>query len=597
VAVIDIKGFRGIKPKLDPKFLASNQGQTADNCNLASGAMAPWRSPKKTKALAKTGDIKSIYYFDESLWLHWTEDVDVVRGPISGDTTERTYFTGTDAPRVTNSTLADAGSNEEYPEDSYIVGVPAPVNPITAALSGSHSSPADTAYVYTFVNIWGEESAPSPVSNIVAADFSTGSVDLTNLSQDFAGGDYVPVDKWRIYRIAVGATGAEYLFVTEITPNASSPQYNDAILNADLGEILPTEGWILPPASLKGLVMMGNGIMAGFDGNDIYFSEPFVPYAWPAKYSLISDYEVVGLGSYGNSLVVVTKYFPYIITGTTPESMSMDRLAYKQPGVSKRGIVSVAGGVIYPTPTGLFYIGDNGFIELTADHYTRKEWSLLIPNASFASFYDNKYIGYMPSVSKAICFDITTKELTTFTQKMSSLWSDPLEDKLYFVDTDDNNVYEFNAGGGKYIFESRSKKFSLKNRTLLSAAKVIADFSAQLTDEELAELLLEQEAAIAENTTKIAAGLTYGALNFSFLNEIDVNGDKLTHVPQVPVVADFIFQVYGDGALIYEDTVANDKPFRLPANKRYIDYEIVIFGQFPIQRVLLGSSIGDLVRG
>jgi len=597
VALIDIKGVHGIRPKIDSKLLKINESQTADNCNLSSGAIKPWRSPKNISQLAKSGDIKSIYYFNDSLWFHWTEDVDVIRGPVSGDTTERTYFTGVaDGMRVTNYSLADTGGNNEFPEDSYLVGVPAPINPPTAALNGTHSSPSDTAYAYTFVNIWGEESAPSPASNVIAADFTTGSVDLTNMSQDFTG-DYATVSKWRIYRIATGTNGAEYLFVTEITPNASSPQYNDTILSSDLGEVLPTIGWALPPTNLRGLVMMGNGIMAGFDGSDLYFSEPFIPYAWPIKYSLTSDYEVVGIGAYGNSLVVATKHYPYIITGMHPDSMSMEKIAHKQPCVSKRGIVSVVGGVIYPTPTCLFYIGDSGAVDITKNHYTREEWNALTPNSCFSSFYDNKYIGHMPALSKSICFDSVTEELSTFSQQMSALWSDPLEDKLYFVGQEDNKLYEFNAGGQKTVFEFKSKKFSMKNKLLMTAGKIIGDFSAQLTDAEQAALEDEQAAVIAANAASIAAGEVYGALNATTINEVEVNGDKLLPVPRLPETSDFIFQLLGDGELIFESVISSDKPFRLPGNNRYTDYEIIIFGQYPIQRVLLASSIRELSHG
>lgn len=68
-------------------------------------------------------------------WFHWITDVDVVRSPVAGDTTERTYFTGDGAaPKVTDSTIATSGAGTNYPNNSYTLGVPAPVAAPGAAL-------------------------------------------------------------------------------------------------------------------------------------------------------------------------------------------------------------------------------------------------------------------------------------------------------------------------------------------------------------------------------------------------------------------------------------------------------------------------------
>lgn len=669
---ITLKGFGGIRPRIDDKLLKEHEAVLADNCHMAHGSVESWRKRKEIITLAKTGLIKTIYNFNDTHWLHWNEDVDVVKGPISGDTTERTYFTGTDAPRVTNTTLVNISPSasgvitgasqtnpvvindvahdsfngarlyidnivgmtelngryftitiidsdsfslddedgtshtlyvsggtwdwedaDKYPEDSHIVGVPAPTVKPTVALVGTHTSPSNTAYVYTFVNEWGEESEPSPVSSIVLADFETGSVDITAM-QPAPSGDYKEITKWRIYRVATGTSGAEYLFVAEVVINISTPQYNDSVNNDDLGEAIQTEGWILPPATLIGLTLMGNGIMAGFSGNDIYFSVPFIPYAWPEAYRLTTDYEIVGLGSFGNSLIVITKAFPYLITGTAPEQMSMDILSYRQPGVSKRGIVSVIGGVIWPSSNGLFYVGEKGAKLLTEEHYTREEWSVLIPTTMFAAFYDMNYVAFIPAKSKAIVFSISDNTLAEFVSDMDGLYSQVIDDRLYFVNDEEgvNTIFEFNAGGTRKTFTYKSKVFALNNRIAITSGRIYSNYGEQLTPEELAQLEAEQAAAIAANTALLID--TGGAIDDYAINEIDMNGDLLQGVPSVPEVVAFTFRLYGDEELVFEKQILDNKPFRIRTTNKYVDYQIEVVGQVPVQMVKIATSIDEL---
>jgi hypothetical protein len=82
----------------------------------------------------------------------------------------------------------------------------------------------------------------------------------------------------RIYR----ATSGVFLFVAEIAVATSS--YSDSIVAEDLGEELPSLTWLPPPDTLKGLINLPGGVMAGFTGRDVYFCDPYHPQAWPVQY-------------------------------------------------------------------------------------------------------------------------------------------------------------------------------------------------------------------------------------------------------------------------------------------------------------------------
>jgi hypothetical protein len=112
-------------------------------------------------------------------WLAWNADVDAVKGPIAGDATYRTYFTGKNEPRVTNLQLAS--SAPPFPGAFFVLGVYPPQTAPTVVHDGLGGGAAvSRAFAYTFVTPWGEESAPSPVSAVVNG-LVTGTWTISNM--------------------------------------------------------------------------------------------------------------------------------------------------------------------------------------------------------------------------------------------------------------------------------------------------------------------------------------------------------------------------------------------------------------------------------
>lgn len=489
--------------------------------------------------------------------------------------------------------------DNEYPEQSYLAGVPTPTTAPTASLSGSHSSPSNTAYVYTFVNEWGEESAPSPASNIVAADFSTGSVDLTGMDQTWVG-HYQNITKWRIYRVSISVTDAEYLFVAEVTINGSSPQYNDSVADGDLGEAIITTDWAPPDENMTGITSMANGIMAGFYKNEVMFCEPYLPYAWPQKYNITLPYDVVAMRSFGSTLVVTTTSNPYLITGLAPETMSVTKVPHRQPCISKRSIASMGDGVIYACPDGLFFIGQSGTKLVTDQLYTRQEWQSLTPEFSVGEQYDGKYVIFFADSDTGLVFDPLVDGPTELAFDAAGLYVDQEEDKLYMTIFDDTqnltNVKAFNSGGSRLVYTWRSKVFKLPAKMKFTAARVYATFDAALPQDEIDAIEDERTYLIGLNDAIIAAGNVNGAINTHEVNDVVVNGDELYVLPNVPDQVEYVLKVYADGELIHNVTVNGNSPLRLPADERYSEYEVELSGTFPVQSVTLATSVRELIK-
>jgi hypothetical protein len=279
------------------------------------------------------------------------------------------------------------------------------------------------AYVYTYVTDRGEESAPSAPSDLIERDQN----DTSTVT-----GVLPPVDRhivgWRLYRSSttnVGG-GAYQLHADKDAANAvlsngefdyystSSMSVEDTLRQEELQESLQTLTWAEPPDGLVGLVGLPNGVMAGFVGKTLCLCEPFRPYAWPEEYKQTLEFNIVGLGVFGQTVVVITEGNPYYASGADSASMSAQKIESEESGVSKRAIASANEGVFYPSPHGLCRAGPTGVSMLTGAAFTSDDWIALGVADSFAAFADGVYYLCAPGIADGVMmFDVTSKRIGT----------------------------------------------------------------------------------------------------------------------------------------------------------------------------------------
>lgn len=335
----------------------------------------------------------------------------------------------------------------------------------------TNSIPSSTAYVYTFVTDKGEEGPPSPPS--VLFDRYNGQDLKIEITQNTVAGEGYAIEKIRVYRYAQGASSGDYFFVGEVLVGDAS--FIDNLLDMDLpGGMLETTDYDPPPEDMTGLVSLTNGMMAGFSGREVCFCEPYLPYAWPVKYRMTVDFDVVGLGSLGNGVVVLTTGQPYLIMGTHPEVMGMDKLDISQSCVSKRSIVSFGGGVAFASPDGLYMISQNGSQNLTRDIMTREQWQGLNPDSILGGYDEGRYLGFFDSNFGKGSFALdSTNPNATFTKSSvfaDAVFRDLITDQVYIVDNDDG---VWTGADDSPLW--RSKKFKLPKPSNLSAFMVLGE--------------------------------------------------------------------------------------------------------------------------
>ena len=471
--VASVAVFRGAVPRRSPKLLENGQAQIARNCRLTAGDLRPLRAPLLITELTHPGDLQSLYRFADAFWFAWTTDVDCVRGSIPTDTIERTYWTGDGYPKATSSEIATAGGGTNYPNNHYRLGIPVPDNApsvqIDPAWSGSPPIEENTeefqVYVYTYVSGWGEEGPPSaPSAELTRARDTAGNLLPVQVTTDTGPltGAYNIVAK-RLYRVNTGTVGEAYQLVAEIP--VATATIVETVANDALGVVLPSINWDPPPDDLAGLISLPNGIFAGFTGIDLYLTPANRPHAWPTDFILTVDSPIVGLGSYGSTIVVCTEGRPYLVVGNDPEGMVQVELELRQSCVSKRSIARMGlEGVVYASPDGLVMVGPGGARVISEEWYTREEWQALSPETMIAFEHDRSYIAFFDTGSRRGCIMISPQfdGIVEADIECDGGFVDLKRDRLYILQ--DGFVYEWDAGGAMtFLWRSGIIRSALTN--------------------------------------------------------------------------------------------------------------------------------------
>ena len=553
---IAITAFDGMMPRIHPELLPPTAAQQCANARIASGALEPWKSPSSVLTLTSASQVQTIYRYgdtvsnpDTQYWFQFTTDVDVVKGPINGDTEEKTYWTDGTYPKKTKASLAIGAP--PYPSSNLKMGIPspsyvtspytspsgyAPVATVSGVATDPNSTPIDSIYVVTYVSSWGEESSPSLPSNQVT--WRVGQT-VTVTLPGVLSGPY-DVTNVRIYRSATGNSRTAFQFLT--TKTVASATHADTALNSALGEVIPSFDWDMPPDDLEGLTSMGNGIMAAFFESTLCFSEPYVPYAWPAKYQLSTDAPIVGLGAFGQSLFVGTTRGIYIVSGVDPAGMTMEKLPLSQTCLSKRSIVPMLGGVVFASPDGLFLISPAGSQNLTESILTREEWQAYEPSTIRAWEIDGRYYAFYDNGTKAgLIFTFGQQaSFVTTTHYAYAGYQEKLTDSLYFVQakTGSNNpLVKWNGSSTAMTASWKSKEYRFPFGVNLGAARVWS------------------------------------------------------------TVYPCTFKLYGGGVLRHTQTVASSAPFRLPAGTMDTTVSVEVSGTGVVNQVVVATGMAELGSG
>lgn len=538
MAVIRLGPFLGAILALRPKLLNNNSGVVSLNHMPDRADLRPWRVPL-TVATVPSGN-KTIHMLkrdavtDNVYWFTWSGIVHAVSGFIASDTTKRTYYTGSGAPKVTDNLIGIAGA--PYPTSYRDLGIPKPLTAPTITQTAAGTGDDETRYyAYTYLSDWDEEGPPQVSAAVTCKPGAT--FDITNLSLAPTGtGETRGINRMRIYRTVAGDTGAAFFFLRDITTATSTTDDARAVGT----DTMPSKLYAMPPTDLKSLTGLWNGMMAGITGNAVRYCEPNKPHAWPVAYETLCMDTPIALAVFQKNLLILTTGRPRLVYGSSPEAMDDTPVEFIAACVSVRSVVSFGHGACWATSNGLAYAGSSGGPRmLTTGVMLPEDWKAIKPETIVASQYMGRYFGFYDLGAggiKGFAIDPLAPEagIYFFDTGYTAVFYDTLGEKLYVVDG--TNIKLWDGGASNMTATFRSKVFRMPAPMNMAFAEVIAD--------------------------------TYPAT----------------------------FKLLADARATWTRTVTSKKPFNLPSGYLADDYQIEVSTATDITGVVVAETLAEIAQ-
>jgi hypothetical protein len=537
--------FLGANKALAPKLLPDGLGVNSFNQRPVKGDFRPWKQPLAVKTL--TAGLKTIHLLgrdttaDALVWLGWTTVVHAARSFNADDSTKRTYYTGSGAPKVTNNVIGLAG--EPYPTSFRDLGIPKPISaPVLTQTAAGTGDDETRFYAYAYVSDWDEIGMPAVSAAVTCKPGAT--FDITGLAAPPTGaGNTRGINRIRIWRTVASNTG-DFFFLRDVTLPAATSTDDAREVGSD---IMPSATWAMPPSDLKNLVALWNGMMAGISGKAVRYCEPFMPHAWPAAYETLCSDTPIALGVFEKNLVIATTGKPRMVYGSAPEAMDDAPVEFVAGCVSAQSMVSLGHGVAWATADGLAYVGSKGPPRLlTANSMLIEDWQALVPSTIIGAQYEGRYFGtYMVGgVRRGFMVDPDNPDgIYFFDDGAEALHFDPLGEKLYVYIG--NVIYEWQGGANSMTATFTSKVFRRPRPVNPGVAEVIADGYPL--------------------TFKLWSGL-HGTSGWP------------------------------NGSLRLTKTVTSREPFNLPSGYLADDFQVEIVTAHPVTGVAIAGTVTDLAQ-
>lgn len=621
MTVIKLEDFGGLVPRMSDRLLPVSAATYARNTKLLSGEIRGFRNPNLIKDFSLLSyTVRRAYRWEypdqygdtQEFWQTFASaDVDVLRSPILNDQYDRYYWTGDgNKPQYNTRDRILAG------DPSYELGVPNPTIPITLtppAITIYTEIEETRAYVYTLVSTYGEESGPS--DPVLGTGDGAEPWELADMMTTYPGDlyDQRTIATKKIYRTVPGNVNTAYFFVAEIPLSQTS--YTDTSDNDEiaLNNLLESTDWAPPPDDLTGWVTMPNGYLVGWKDRTLYMSEPYRPHAWPVKYQVGTEFEIVGLAVWGFSLIVGTKSQPYVGQGVIPSSFTMQKMDAVEPCLSRRGMVATTIGAYYPSINGIVMVNASGVTVITQDIVTKEEWASYNPSNIFAAQLGLQYIAFN-SPTFGFVFNPTepkTKlvELDFFDQ-VTGVFTDKYTGNVSIIRSD--RIYEWDPETEERLFwQWTSKEFHFPKPVNFGAVKIKFMTQAQ------AVVISDENAAYHQTFNDQRIGDPLNTLNGHVLNGVQAVTYDTAYFrwdePQIktplggsglypntilvgaqPAITRF--RAYAGGELVYDTTTISEDMMRMPVGFKRDVWKFDIASNSNVYSITIAETGRELAK-
>jgi hypothetical protein len=608
-----LEGFSGIKPRTSRRLLPPSNATIARNTKLLEGELRGFHKPVLIKDLSSLGfPVGRAYRIPASVtggsdaWLAFqTQNVDIIRSPVLNDAYNR-YYWASDTAAPQYNTLARIVAGNTGGNAPWLLGVPQPASALT--VTPPAGSDETRSYVYTFVTAYGEEGPPT---NPTTTTGTNGTWALSGFSTTWSGGSSRNITNINIYRTIPNSSNPAFFFVAQIAVGTTS--YNDTASDTTvaLNNTLDFTANFPPDSGMQGFALMPQGYLVGFKGRNLYFSEQYLPHAWNPSYQLATEFEIVGLVVWGQTLIICTTSNPYMGSGVTPNSFTMQKLDGVTPCLSRRGIVSTVVGAMFPTIDGLAMLNSGGLNVITQDLVTKEEWSAYSPTAFFSAQLGLQYMAFNSS-NFAILINPTEPsarmvEVDAF-QNVTGIETDRYTGNINLIQN--NQVFDWDPNGAERLYwHWQSKEVQFPKFVNFGAFKIKFDEAAVDVSSNV------QAVYGPYNTARFNAGIlaplgstAYGSSGCAYRkglvsgwtqpeNMLPLGGGPLyplIYMESQQVAVRFI--AYCNGIKVSDQIVTDDRIRRLPAGFKHDIWQFELFGNTNVYSVQIAETGKELAK-
>lgn len=480
--ILKIDNFHGMQPRLHPSLLGKGMAVRAHNCRLKNGKLVPLRNPSvvenslvyKEGGLGKMSDATSLHVWrwrgtsgsDVTTFLAFKGMTWMAEGNIADDEYDRVFVTGetgvsyVDGTTVTENTpavfLHYRGGGGSMTKRTLVKKSPdAP----SVALADGQSIDTDKTVYYTYFFLsWyddlGYESGLSPAA--VYTGHSGDPLEINEGTKVELSGIVQPTGAagFRVYMTRAGSGGSGgydtaadgIQFIYEI--KAADIESNKFSFNVYPSEAGEAEPGIEPiPSDMRGLAYVPGGFYAGFSPSapkTVMFSEINMATSWPIAYRYDVKDNVVALAVTSNTVFALTDGWPWVLSGTAPESMTAAKLAGPAACVSPRGVCVYRNSVYYASNEGLMAIVNDAnagtvCVNVTQKIFTKDQWQEKNPSSCILAQHDGalhmffKLADGTPDEGLVLDLNESADAVTTHDEAARCACVDNSTDTMYFV--------------------------------------------------------------------------------------------------------------------------------------------------------------------
>jgi len=331
-------------------------------------------------------------------------------------------FNGRVARLVKSCSVHGAGDGYDHFIDNYAEGA---LSRYLGEIGNENAERYDLAYVITYERVTEgqvDESGPSSPVTI--------SVDNIGVRVSRPLGMPAGMANWNIYRISKGyQPTTEFKLVARVPVNVAT--FDDYLLNDDLRDVIPTSytsnaGTSIeafpPTQNFYGMAGPHNGMLIGWIGGSIFYSESGKPDYWSTLYRLEAKGEVVACVPNGSGIVVITTLGVQTITGSQPLAMFISDSLSGYSGLTKRTVASGMTGIYFLSRAGIIKVEYGATTNITQKTLGPKYFENYDVDSATMEIVNERI--YLSNDNGTMIYDFLTGNITTSSNVYIDLYMD-----------------------------------------------------------------------------------------------------------------------------------------------------------------------------